>query len=111
MAISIHMNYFGIEKYSGPQLFCPSDNEKAYEISKMIKNSLLKNIGEHCNREIKKVDGGIYLLKKAKIPIVLAECGFLSNSEEEKLLITDKYCKQMGDALAEGIINYLKSKE
>ena len=34
----------------------------------------------------------------------------LSNEEEEKLLITDDYCKKMGDAIAEGIFNYLKSK-
>jgi len=110
MAVSIHMNYFGIPEYSGPQIFCPSGSEKAYIIAGQIKNSFLKNIGEHCTREIKKVDGGIYLLKKAEIPMVLVECGFLSNSQEEQLLITDAYCKKMGEAIAEGIINYLKSK-
>lgn len=110
LAVSIHMNYFGIKKYSGPQLFCPSGDEKSYIAAEQIKKSLLRNIGSHCTREIKKVDGGIFLLKNSEIPIVLAECGFLSNEEEEKLLITDDYCKKMGDAIAEGIFNYLKSK-
>ncbi len=107
LAVSIHMNYFGIPKYSGPQLFCPAGSEKSRKAAMVIKNAIMSDIGAHCNREIKDVEGGIYLLQHAKIPIVLAECGFLSNAEEEKLLSTQNYCPKMGRAIAKGIISYL----
>lgn len=107
LAVSIHMNYFGIEKYSGPQLFCRDKNEMSKKAAIHIKNSIIENIGEHCNREIKEVTGGIYVLEHSDVPIVLAECGFLSNKEEEKLLINPDYCEKMGTAIAKGIILYL----
>jgi len=105
--ISIHMNYFGVEKYSGPQLFCPSGDEQAKRAAENIKNSMLENVGKHCTRAIKEVESGIYIIDNCSIPIVLAECGFLSNRVEEKLLLTEKYQEKMGKAIAEGIITYL----
>ena len=107
IAVSIHMNYFGIPKYSGPQLFYPAGSKDSEYAAKLIKNSIMSDIGAHCNREIKEVEGGIYLLSHAKIPMVLVECGFLSNEEEEKLLQNEEYCQKMGKAIAKGIISYL----
>ena len=107
LAVSIHMNYFGIAKYSGPQLFYPAGSGESETAAKLIKNSIMSDIGTHCNRELKAVEGGIYLLKNSRIPIVLAECGFLSNKEEEKLLCSEQYCTKMGKAIAKGIISYL----
>ena len=107
LAVSIHMNYFGIPKYSGPQVFYPSGSDEGEYAAKLIKNSIMSDIGAHCNRQLKEVEGGIYLLSHAKIPIVLVECGFLSNEEEEKLLQSEEYCRKMGRAIAKGIISYL----
>ncbi len=107
IAVSIHMNYFGIPKYSGPQVFYPAGSEDSEYAAKLIKNSIMSDIGAHCNRELKEVEGGIYLLSHAKIPMVLVECGFLSNEEEEKLLKSEEYCRKMGRAIAKGIISYL----
>lgn len=107
LAVSIHMNYFGIPKYSGPQVFYPSGSNEGEYAARLIKNSIMSDIGTHCNRELKEVEGGIYLLAHAKIPMVLVECGFLSNAEEEKLLCSEEYCRKMGRAIAKGIISYL----
>ena len=107
MAVSIHMNFFGIEKYSGPQLFCPDNSDASLVAATQIKNAIIADIGEHCTREIKEVTGGIFVLENAKVPMVLAECGFLSNKEEEKLLTNPAYQEKMGKAIAKGIILYL----
>ena len=107
LAVSIHMNYFGDSQYSGPQLFIKKESNESRKAALCIKNSIISDIGEHCTREIKETTDNIYIIRNSEIPIVLAECGFLSNREEEKLLITDEYCEKMGKAIAKGIISYL----
>ena len=56
------------------------------------------------NREAKKISNTIYMYSKLKVPGVLIECGFLSNEEERKKLLDDKYI----DNLASIIANSLK---
>lgn len=110
LLVSIHMNYFSMESCQGPQVFYLKGSEKSKEAAESIRESIIKNIGEHCTREIKPVSSGIYLLSHTKTPAVLIECGFLSNTEEEKLLITDKYQKKMAASIAEGIKNLFPKK-
>ena len=104
--ISIHMNYFGDSKYSGPQVFYKDGSEDGERAASLIRESFLNNIGKHCTREIKPVKDGIYLLREVKIPAVLVECGFLSNAEEEKLLLSPDYQSKMAKAIACGIDDY-----
>ena len=107
--VSIHMNKFEIAKYSGPQVFYSPNFETSEAIAKSIQQMLISDLKPQMEREIKKSDGGIYLLKKAKIPAVLIECGFLSNPDEEKLLLSDDYRKKMAESIGKGIIKYLKN--
>ena len=106
LLLSIHMNYFGMKSCRGPQVFYCKGSNNGEEIAKNIRESLIKNIGEHCEREIKPVSEGIYLLNHTKIPAVLIECGFLSNSEEEKMLLSDKYQKKIAESIADGIVDF-----
>ncbi len=48
----------------------------------------------------------IYLLKKAEVPAVLVETGFLSNPEERDLLADKNYQEKMAAAIAQGIEDY-----
>ena len=102
--ISIHMNCFGLKSCSGPQVFYCAGSPEGEAVAKSIREAFIKNISDHCTREIKPVTDGIYLLCHIKAPAVLVECGFLSNSAEEKLLITDKYQKKLAESIADGII-------
>ncbi len=43
------------------------------------------------------------MYSRLKVPGVLIECGFLSNSEERSLLITDKYQQTIAESIANGI--------
>lgn len=101
--LSIHMNFFGDSKYSGPQVFYKDGSEDGGRAASCIRASFLQNIGEHCTREIKPVRDGIYLLREVKMPAVLVECGFLSNPDEEQLLLSPEYQSKMANAIAEGI--------
>ena len=45
------------------------------------------------------------------MPMVIAECGFLSNPREAELLIQDTYQEKIARALTKGILNYLNRNE
>jgi N-acetylmuramoyl-L-alanine amidase len=53
--------------------------------------------------------GDYYVLRNAKAPAILIECGFLSNEKEAFLLNSDAYQAKLAKAIALGIENYLKS--
>ncbi len=104
--ISIHMNKFSESKYSGPQVFYSANNEKSKVMAECVQKSMTECLKPSSVRDIKKADGSIYLLKKAEIPAILIECGFLSNSEEEQKLIDEDYQKQIAWSIYAGILKY-----
>ena len=57
-------------------------------------------------RESKAAGNNIYLLKNAKVPAIIVECGFISNAEECKKLLSPTYQKQMALAVTTGFLDY-----
>ena len=51
----------------------------------------------------------VYLLKKVNIPSVIVECGFLSNSKEEKLLNDETYQSKIAMSIYLGINEYFSN--
>ena len=49
---------------------------------------------------------GDYFILSLDLPSVLIECGFISNPEEEKLLLSADYQARLGEAIAEGAAMY-----
>lgn len=63
-------------------------------------------------RSLKPVDRGVRrarfaVLKHAPCPAVLAECGFLSNPAEARLIGTDQHLDALADAIALGLRTYI----
>lgn len=67
---------------------------------------MISGLAPESAREVKKAGKEIYLLKQAKLPAILIECGFLSNSREEKLLLDEDYQKQVAWSIYCGIVQY-----
>jgi N-acetylmuramoyl-L-alanine amidase len=51
-----------------------------------------------------------YVLRGAAMPAVLLETGFITDKDEAKLLSHSNYQQKIADAMALGIINYLRGK-
>ena len=51
-----------------------------------------------------------YVLMNTKMPSILAEVGFISNPEEEKLLRTDAYRQKIAEALYQGIKRFIDAR-
>ena len=58
------------------------------------------------NNRIAKTIDNVYIIKHVEIPITIVECGFLSNVEEEKLLLQDDYQNKLAWGIYNGIVNY-----
>ncbi len=59
---------------------------------------------------MKKTDalkGDYYVLNCNDFPAVIVECGFLSNAEDEALLLSREYQKRLARVIKEGALSYL----
>lgn len=106
--ISIHMNKLAQTQYSGWQTFYKNKDDESKKIAQNIQTSLNSFIEKENSREIKSISG-IYLTKKVDIPLVIVECGFLSNLEEAELLRSDDYQDKLAWSIYIGIIDYFKN--
>lgn len=104
--ISIHQNKFSESKYHGTQIFYSPNNPKSKQLADSIKYSVKSLLQPDNERECKKADSGIYLLKNTNNPAVIVECGFISNGEECKNLLDSQYQKQMAYSITAGFLNY-----
>lgn len=104
--ISIHQNKFSESKYHGTQIFYSPNNPKSKQLADSIKYSVKGLLQPDNERECKKADSGIYLLKNTNNPAVIVECGFISNGEECKNLLDSQYQKQMAFSITTGFLSY-----
>ncbi|MFJ3389170.1 MULTISPECIES: N-acetylmuramoyl-L-alanine amidase [unclassified Lysinibacillus] len=107
--ITIHANAIPETKWRGAQVFYHKEGHAESEfLAKSIQDSIRTNL-KNTDREAMSIQQ-IYLLKKAEVPAALVETGFISNDEERALLTDKKYQEKMGDAIVEGIEEYLLAK-
>lgn len=109
ITVSIHQNKFSEGKYSGAQMFYGIRNPQSAVLAQSIQDAIVANLQPENQRQIKQGTKSVYLLMHAENPIVLVECGFLSNEKEAALLSTEEYQHKMAFAIYCGIVEYLKS--
>jgi len=103
--VSIHLNKIPQQQYWGWQCFYKNGDEKSTNLAKQIQANLNETIQKENKRVAMKLDT-VYIMKHVEIPISIVECGFLSNLEEEKQLLTDVYQDRLAWGIYNGIIDY-----
>lgn len=106
LVVSVHQNSYPEEYVHGGQVFYHEDSMAGQTAAGLIQKQL-KNIADPDNNRQIKSDNSYYLLKKTKAPIVIVECGFLSNYAEAQKLITGEYQDKLAWAICMGIMQYL----
>jgi N-acetylmuramoyl-L-alanine amidase len=99
--LSIHLNYLEDTKYYGPQVFYNNNQKNNENIAIQLQNDLNQEL--HTNREVKLIPAKTYMYSRLNIPGVLIECGFLSNTYERELLITEDYQKKLAQIIASSL--------
>lgn len=105
MLLSIHMNEYRQRKESGPQVFYRMGQEQSRLLAGALQSALVDTL-----QPVKKRTAlaGDYYILSMDIPSVLVECGFLSNSEEEKKLLDESYQSLVADAVVEGVEEFVR---
>ncbi len=101
--LSIHLNQFSQEKYSGAQVFY---NRAGEELAASMQEGLRALLQPDNHRVCKPAPDGVFLMKNISAPAVTIECGFLSNQEECKKLQDDGYQTKIALAIVSGYEGY-----
>lgn len=109
LVISIHQNSFPQESVKGAQVFYYKNSEKGKELAQMIQERFGQMSSTGKNREVKANDN-YYLLLNVTPPIVIVECGFLSNPEEAAQLVDKEYQEKIAWTIHMSVMSYLNQQ-
>lgn len=107
IAVSIHQNQFTDSQYSGAQMFYSATDPLSEQLAQTFQTKFVENLQPENKREIKEVGDELFLLYYSKCPMVMAECGFLSNPEESDKLQSEEYQKQVAFTIASAVIEFV----
>jgi N-acetylmuramoyl-L-alanine amidase len=110
LAVSIHQNSYTEEYVHGAQVFYYTGSAEGQKLAETIQQSMVSRVDPDNNRQVKQ-NSSYYLLKKTGTPIVIVECGFLSNQAEADKLCTPLYQDRVAWAITMGILTYLNQNQ
>lgn len=105
--VSIHMNKFPVQKYSGLQVYYSKNNDESRALADALQNAAAAYISPENTRQPKAAGDGIYIMSHLNCPAVLIECGFLSNPDELALLKTEEYRNKLAAVIAVTVMEYI----
>ena len=106
VTVSIHQNSYHEEYVHGAQVFYYATSEEGKFLAQILQKRLIEGVDKD-NTRVEKANDSYYLLKKTSSPIVIVECGFLSNREEADALTNELYQEKLAWAIHLGILQYL----
>lgn len=106
LVVSIHQNSYEDPAIHGAQTFYYTESAEGKELAERIQKQLVEKLDPE-NHRAAKANSSYYLLKKTTCPIVIVECGFLSNPTEAGKLCNPIYQEQAAWQIQMGILQYL----
>lgn len=107
--VSIHMAGEKTGDASGIETIYQKDSSNgSYDLASIIQTSVSAYVKAK-DRGISAYDMSV--LKDNSMPAVYIQCGFLSNSSEQKNLKNKKYQDDLAEGIAQGILNYIDAKK
>lgn len=109
LTVSIHQNSYHQEGISGGQVFYYKGSEKGKRLAQILQRRFDYVLGDK-NTRMAKANGNYFLLLHVKTPIVIVECGFLSNWKESTMLNDKEYQDRLAFTIHMGIMEYLNQR-
>ncbi len=102
--ISVHQNNFVSDRSrrGGQVFFKPGDAEGA-----ALAQAVQQQLNGLSGGDYSALRGDYFMLNCTHYPSVIAECGFLSNAEDEALLVTEEYRRKVAYAIFKGTLAWL----
>lgn len=108
LVVSIHQNSYHEENVRGAQVFYYTDSKEGERAAAVIQEAL-KEVDPDNTKEAK-ANNSYYILKKTEVPVVIAECGFLSNHVEAEKLTDKDFQGEIAAAITNGILRYIEER-
>ncbi len=105
LVVSIHQNSYSDEAVHGAQVFYYTDSVVGREAAEAVQSTLLE-LDSTNSRKIK-ANSEYFLLKKTSAPIIIVECGFLSNPQEADVLLINEYQEEIAESICIGVLKWL----
>lgn len=106
LAISIHQNSFSQESSKGAQMFYYTGSDEGKVLAEFLQDRI-KNYMKDGNHRLAMPNSNYFLLRKSNCPLVIVECGFLTNRKEAALLCDTDYQEKIAWAIHLGIMEYI----
>ena len=99
MYLSIHLNSLESSKWNGVQIFYDNINENNKSLAQTIQDEF------DSTRKISTISNK-YMYSRVKVPGVLVELGFLSNSSDRTILLNEEKRAILIKNIVDGVVNY-----
>lgn len=108
--ISIHQNAFADRSQRGTQVFYGTEDARSKLLAETVAESVRLNLQPDNKRECKRGTDSIYILTHIENPVIMVECGFMTNADELENLKSAEYRQRLAYCIYTGYRDYLTSQ-
>ena len=106
LVISVHQNLYPTRSVRGAQVFYNGQNEKSTKLAREMQTKLNGLYAKERVKARKETAAEYFMLSCSDAPAIIVECGFLSNPDDEKLLISEGWQVELSKTLTAGVLSY-----
>ncbi len=110
LLLSIHQNFYPSQAVRGGQVFYAEGVEGSKELATEVQKKVNELYAEKGVKHRKIKAGEYFMLDCHPCPSVIVECGFLSSSEDERLLESSLWQRRLGEEIAAGVLAYISAQ-
>ncbi|WP_375471903.1 N-acetylmuramoyl-L-alanine amidase [uncultured Nostoc sp.] len=105
--VSIHANSAGASRpdVNGLEVYY---YDSGLDLARIVRSSILQSISTLKDRGVRRAR--FYVLRKSSMPSILVETGYMTGRQDMARLRTSAYQNQMAEAIARGVLQYLKRR-
>lgn len=108
LTVSIHQNSYHEEYVNGGQVFYYKNSEQGKELAQILQKRF-DYVQKGSSTRSAKANDNYYLLLHVRSPIVIVECGFLSNAKDTANLTSAEYQDRLAWTIHMGIMEYINT--
>lgn len=106
LVISVHQNRYSLGSVRGGQVFYSAGAEQGKTLAKKVQENLNELYRKQGANPRNATASKYYILECIPAPSIIVECGFLSNTNDENLLLTETFRLELAKSIFRGVMGY-----
>ncbi len=104
--ISIHANAAESDAAEGIETLYVEDERNSVDLADAVQKGMVEATGAKDRGVVNRPE--LVVIRETKMPAVLVEIGFMTNSQEREQLLDDRYINILTSGIVDGLVNYFK---